>query len=394
MKNKFFTCEFVPKAQISQVERKGWVYRMRLYKMELYKIFHKKFFIIGAACVIAIVLLAFMIQVMDEEATIDGVRYEGFRAVQINREITEEFKGVITDEKVEQIVEKYGFPSKTEPGWNYFRNANFLNDFVYTYFSNGYINTWDDYRVATEVYPVVDTDIGRVMEYTGKEVILEYYHGWSAFLEVLSYGMVTGGILILCTLSGVFANEGQTKMLALLFTTKEGKESDIHAKVLAAVTAAVGVWLGIFFLDLLLCGIVYGLDGLHCYNGMVTWHLFPWPGTVIPMGYYILMAAVLSFFGMISLCFITICVSAYQRSVFHAVVLSAVCYSAPVLVGMFLNGFHGITRFLYAAPVFMALHIIIEDIYNFWMMLVVISVAVSLLCVVTAYRKYKGQQVA
>ena len=365
---------------------------MRLYKMELYKICHKKFFIIGAVCVIAIVLLAFTIQLMDEEATVDGVRYTGYRAVQINRKITEEFKGTITDEKVERIVEKYGFPSKVEPGWNYFRDANFLSQFVEDYFSNGYVNNTNDYRVATEVYPVADTDIGRVMEYTGKEVILEYYHGWSTFLEVLSYGLVTGSILILCTLSGVFANEGQTKMLPLLFTTKEGKENDIHAKVLAAITVAVGVWLVIFLLDLILCSVVYGLDGLHCYNGMVTWYLLPWPEAMIPMGYYILLAAVFSFFGMISLCFITICISAYQKSVFHAVVLSAVCYSAPVLAGMFLNGLNGMTRFLYAAPVFMAINIIIEKVYNIWMILVVISIAVSLLCVATAYRKYKGQQ--
>ena len=367
---------------------------MRLYKMELYKICHKKIFIIGAACVIAIVLLAFTIQVMDEEATIgDGVMHTGYRAVQINREITKEFKGAITDEKVERIVEKYGFPSKVEPGWNHFRDENFLTRFVQNYFSNGYMNTWNDYRVATEVYLVADTDIGGVMEYTGKEVILEYYHGWRAFLEVLSYGMVSGSIFILCTLSGVFANEGQTKMLPLLFTTKEGRENDIHAKVLAAITAVVGVWSAIFFLDLLLCGIVYGLDGLHCYNGMVNLYLFPVPDRLIPMRYYILLAAAFSFFGMISLCFITICVSAYQKSVFHAVVLSAVCYSAPVLAALFMDGFHGITRFLYAAPVFMALHLIIEDIYNIWMMLVTISIAVSLLCVVTAYRKYKGQQV-
>ena len=114
---------------------------------------------------------------------------------------------------------------------------------------------------------------------------------------------------------------------------------------------------------------------------------------MIPMGYYILLAAVFSFCGMISLCFITICISAYQKSVFHAVVLSAVCYSAPVLAGMFLNGLNGMTRFLYAAPVFMAINIIIEKVYNIWMILVVISIAVSLLCVAKTYRKYKGQQV-
>lgn len=366
---------------------------MRLYKMELYKICHKKVFIIGAVGVIAIMLLTFMLQVTDEEATIDGVRYTGYRAVQVNREITEEFKGVITDEKVERIVEKYGFPSKVEPGWNYFRDANFLSQFVQDYFSNGYINNENDYRVATEVYPIVDTDIGRVMDYTGKEVILEYYHGWNAFLEVLSFGMVMGSILILCCLSGIFANEGQTKVLPLLFTTKEGKEKDIRAKIAVAFTTTLGIWSGIFFLDLFLCGIVFGFDGLHCYSGMVVFHLFPIPNRLIPMGYYIMLAAALSFFGMVSLCFITICISAYYKSVFHAVVISAVCYGAPVLAAMFVNGLYGIAQVLYSAPVFMVIYRIIEEIYNTWAMQAAISIAVSLFCVVKAYRKYEKQQV-
>lgn len=367
--------------------------KMKLYKMELYKICHKKIFIIGAVCVIAIALLRFGIEVWDEEATVDGVRYTGYRAVQVNREITEEFKGAITDEKVEQIVEKYGFPSKVEHGWNYFRDANFLNQFVMDYLSDGYMNNTQDYRVATQVYPIVDSTLELVIDYTGKEIILEYYHGWNAFLEVLSFGMTTGSILILCCLSGVFANEGQTKMTALLFTTKEGKERDVHAKTAAAFTVALGVWLTVFLLDILLCGSVYGFDGLRCYNGMVVWFLFPADMCLIPMGLYITIAVLLSFFGMISLCFITICISAYQRSVFHAVVISAVCYGAPVLAAMFIN-LYGIARVLYAAPVFMGIYRIIEDIYDVWIMPVGISVAVSVLCVVMAYRKYRKQQAA
>lgn len=364
---------------------------MRLYKMELYKLCHKKVFIIGALCVIAIILFTFALQVWNEEATVDGVQYMGYRAVQVNREITEEFKGPLTDEKVERIVEKYGFPSKVEHGWNHFRDANFLNEFVLKHLSNGYMNTENDYRVATETYPIAETILGEVMDYTGEELILEYYHGWNAFLEVLSVGMVMGSIFILCTLSGMFAGEGQTRMLPLLFTTKEGKDKDIRARIAAAFTVAVGVWGCIFFLDLLLCGIVFGFDGLHCYNGIVVWFPWPYPKSVIPMGDYILAAAVLSFFGIVSLCFITICISAYYKSVFHAVVVSALCYGLPVLIAMLADGFHGITKILYAAPVFMVIYRVIEDIYQIWMLPVGISIAVALFCMVKAYRKYERQ---
>ena len=61
------------------------------------------------------------------------MRYEGYQAVQVNRQITEEFKGILTDEKAAQIIEKYGFPEKVEKGWYYFRDTNFLNNFVTTY---------------------------------------------------------------------------------------------------------------------------------------------------------------------------------------------------------------------------------------------------------------------
>lgn len=366
---------------------------MRLYKMELYKLCHKKIFIVGAVCVIGILLFAFGVQVMDEEVTVDGIRYTGYRAVQVNRRITEEFKGVLTDEKVERIVEKYGFPSKVEEGWNYFRDANFLNQFVLDYLSDGYISSYSDYKIATDIYSVEDSVLGEVMEITGKEIVLEYYHGWNAFLEVLSIVMVVGSMFLLFILSAIFANEGQTKMLQLIFTTQEGRTKDAYAKIAAAFTVAAGVWSAIFFLDLLLCGIVFGLDGLDCYNGMVIYHLLPWQERMIPMRHYIAMAIVFSFLGIFSLCAVTICVSAYYKSSFHAVVAAAICFGTPVLAAMFAGGFYGAAKILSAAPVFMVIYRIIEDVYDIWMMPVGIAVIVSLCCTVTAYQKYSGQQV-
>ena len=76
-------------------------------------------------------------EVGGEIATVDGKFYSGYEAVQMNRKITEEFEGDLTDEKVNQIIEKYGLPTKFEenmPGW---RDGNFLNDFVTRYFTNG-----------------------------------------------------------------------------------------------------------------------------------------------------------------------------------------------------------------------------------------------------------------
>ncbi|MDE5934026.1 MAG: ABC transporter permease [Lachnospiraceae bacterium] len=367
---------------------------MKLYKMELYKLCCRKLFIVGTAAVTAIVLLTFWIQVTDERATIDGVTYTGYPAVQVNRQITEEFKGVLTDEKAAQIIEKYGFPEKVEEGWYYFRDANFLNDFVMTYLTDAYINDMNDYRVASFLYPIAESDLGMVMEVTGKEIILEYYKGWTSFNIVLYVGMLLGSILVIFTVSPLFASESQSKMLPLLFTTKEGKEKNITTKTGAAFTVSLIIWFGIFLIDLLLCGIVYGLDGLDCYNGMVTFgYLSPWPKNMIPMPAYLFMVLILSFFGILSLCAITMCISALCKSSFHAVTMTAVCWGAPVLIAMFTNGFRGIGILLTAAPVFMVIGETIDFIYDIWLMPIGIAAFVSVFCVFRAYRKYRGQQV-
>ncbi|MBD5444160.1 MAG: ABC transporter permease [Lachnospiraceae bacterium] len=368
---------------------------MTLYKMEIYKICHRKIFVVFSVCVIAILLFAFGMQVLDEEATIDGVRYIGYRAVQINRQITEEFKGVLTDEKVEKIAEKYGFPHKVESGWNHFRDENFLTQFVLEYdLSDGYMRSENDYRVGKKTCPIADSSLGAVIELSGKEIILEYYHGWTAFLEVLAISMVMGSILVLLSLSIIFANERQTKMLPLIFTTVEGRKTDIHAKVAAAFTITTVIWTVIFLLDLSLCGIVYGFDGLNCYNGMVVYlnYLLPWPERMIPMYYYVLMAVVLSLFGFIFLCAITICISARCKSSFHAVAVAAACFGGPVLAAMFTDGFVGIGKILAAAPVFMVIYSVVDKIYDIWLMPVGVAAVMSVICVLTAYRKYNGQQ--
>ena len=87
---------------------------MRLYKIELYKICSKKMFIYSALASLAILLLYFWSYVISTESTINGVKYTGYQAVRMDRGITEEFKGALTDQKVAQIIEKYGFPSGVE----------------------------------------------------------------------------------------------------------------------------------------------------------------------------------------------------------------------------------------------------------------------------------------
>ena len=108
---------------------------------------------------------------------------------------------------------------------------------------------------------------------------------------------------------------------------------------------------------------------------------------------YLMEAILFSFFGIISLCAITIYVSARSKNNFHAVAIAAVCWGVPVLVAMLTDGFNGISKILCAAPIFMVMHEVIEEIYNIWLMPLVIAILVSLVCTIIAQRKYSRQQV-
>lgn len=373
---------------------------MRLYKMELYKLCHRKLFWVGVGCVTGILVLFFLMKVSEERTYVDGIAYHGYQAVQVDRQITEEFKGVLTDEKVEKIVELYGFPQEVEINWWYYKDANFLNGWVEKYLSDGYYYRWDDYEIASRTYPIADTEIGKAA--AGKEIVLEYGNGWFTFCEVSEIGFIIGSILILFGVSIVFANEGQTKMLPLLFTTKEGKAKDIYAKIAAAYTVAAGVWLGIVALDFILCVVVYGFDGLKCIAG--TMKLTPIvstyrPITMLSVGSYMVITLFRSLLGILLLCSVTIFLSARFQSCFHAVVSAALIWMAPVLIFMFMRFFDigsliiriirsVIVCLIYASPFYLINYNSLWDCYGRWRLLACISAAGIIFYMIKAYRKY------
>lgn len=94
-----------------------------------------------------------------------------------------------------------------------------------------------------------------------KTPYLAYTTGWKVFVEMLQFGLVLGSILIICVISTVFAEESQTKMLTLIFSTKEGRRKDVTAKIFASFTFTVFLFLWIVVVDLAMCRIIYGLNG-------------------------------------------------------------------------------------------------------------------------------------
>lgn len=380
---------------------------MRLYKMELYKLCHRKLFIIGAICVVGILVLFFCIKVSDERAYVGGITYKGYQAVQVNRQITEEFKGILTDEKVEKIVEKYGFPQVVEDRYYGFSDTNFLNDFVMEYFSDGYFDGRDNYKIASCVYPIEDTELGAIVKLTGRELIMEYNNGWFVFLDVLIMGLMLGSVLVLFSVSISFSGECQSKMLQLLFTTREGRKKDIYIKIAAAFTVTGIIWAIVVILDLLLCSAVFGLDGLDCFAG-ATKIMFLWASdgspSLLSVGHFTVISLLRGFVGMMLLCAVVLYISACFRSSFYAITVSSVYFAVPIMIMALAVSVYADSYFMrillytirilqYMSPFYMIMPSSVVDVYRIWRVLCVISAVSCVPCIVRAYRRYRRRQV-
>lgn len=387
--------------------------RMQLYKMELYKIFHRKIFWIGILAILGLMFVYFWFaEVGDERCVIDGRSYSGYEAVQMNKKITEEYAGTVTDEKINQIVDKYGLPSELNesmPGW---KDGNYLNDFVTRFFTNG---SWENGVKPTVRYRLKDTGLWKAYKEYNENIdsksekndkkqmkteilsmwkfkpTLEYTTGWKVFGELLQFGLILGSIMIICVISGIFAEESQTKMLPLIFTTVEGKRKDTSAKVLASFTITVLLYAGITGSAWGLCKIVYDLKGGYNLTGVVISGSMWKTVDKVPFFSYLSVLLILGTLAFLSLNAITLCISAYQDSMFGAVVVTAICWAIPLLVRIFFGGFVWIL--VDSMPMFLIMQVNLNDIYSIWYVVAVIAVGVLAVSLTKGILHYKVKQV-
>ena len=386
---------------------------MRLYRIELYKLCRKKLFAVGIVCIFSVLTLLFCQRVGAARSTINGIEYHGYEAVMADRQITEEFTGILTDDVIQQIAVNYGFPQRVVKYYG-FSDGNFLNNFVATYASDGYLNDWEDYRIASKTIPLADTILRELREMSGQEIWFAYYGEWKSYPEWYYLGMIMVSIFILCIVSTTFADEEQSNTKQLLFTTQEGPAKDICAKIAAAFTLAIGLWLAVTAFSLLLYGIVYGTDSFGCPSILVVDFSEP----LISFGTLLTQSMFLSLLGILELCTVTLLISAYSRSNFVSVAVCAFCWAIPLLSMMVLRGIIHIllassleqsvlsvcSRILfpfqlmvYAAPLYLIHFDISSELdavsfnqgFNAFCIIVLLASAVALFCIAGAYRRYR-----
>lgn len=360
---------------------------MKLLSMELSKICSKK--VIWAALAAALLfLVVWQSAWISEKRVYDGGKlYKGLAAIRKDQELAKEFEGVLTEETVKRIVEKYGFSSWD--GEEAALNENFCNRFVTRNFTEyGYTGEGEP-RLLDEQD---DQYMGNFL--LKEEIPFGYTGGWEDLREILVMLFPCVCVFLMIATAPVFSEEYMLRTAAVALATVHGKRKDIGMKIAAALifsavlytVCILFVYLGYLF--------IYGTDGLNAGALLVSGDV---PDASLSVaGYYIR-----SFFAgltavLINTC-ITLAVSAVCRQNYITIILSVLLYFSPFAMAQGLLNLFAPTRFNliltnicvwfpFYRPYMMKGLIFMEK----WKLL--FTVFLPVLCLWLAYKKYRDYQ--
>ncbi len=226
---------------------------MELFWEECRKILEKRILWIGLA-VLAGFWSVFCVFSAGVETVADGVRYRGEEAIAKDREIAKEWEGIMTMEKLDQIVDTYGL-ALDEMQDDSRRTGNWVSQFAtdlltdYPYGGNGELLSQEELEQLAQ-------SLEKNRPY------FTYMDGAEDFLMTGAFANVGVLLLIIIGAAPVFGEEYTLKTASVLLTTVHGRKKDIRMKVLASVTLAVLLYFlvnGTVFLSWLA---IYGDSGL------------------------------------------------------------------------------------------------------------------------------------
>lgn len=290
----------------------------KLIYFELRKIFSKR---LAQIAIIGILLLStlFAVSTYLNKYSFDGISNEGSgkTAVEIDKEIAEKYEGILTDEKVQQMMSDFS-PKYDLHGMNaayLYQNA--MQSAAFARFSD--INgNWNGLSVS---------DV-----FGDEEIKIGYTDGWLSTSQNMEKIFVVLSLVIVIVVAPVFSGEYEG-VDNIILTSKYGKTKCSTAKAVASVLAAGFITALIIAFNLIISYALYGNIGLNCsilfaprafVEGFVPFNITC--GTLLK--YQILLA----FTGTISVVGITLLISAVSKKQIVALVASAAVYIFPILL--------------------------------------------------------------
>lgn len=311
---------------------------MLLYKMELYKMFCRR--VVWISEIVMVLLLGFYFFALmgEERSTVEGVTRFGYAAIQEDRRITKEFEGILTDEKLQQIVEKYGFVSQVKSDYGSWWDKNYLTEFVADYFSDGYMRGWDvgEYQIPKQLILIKESKIRENMK--REDIYFGYSKGWTKYVEFMQFAGYVLMVWLVIVLSPLFAQEYDTKMYPLIFTTENGYKKDINSKTLAAFTVTLVSFLVIAGSAFAIGGTIYGLDGAQM---MWCFETRNWLSalSMLTMAQFTIAYLLLHGLALFMICGFCVLASAISKNNFTSLLIVSGILIAPLVYWLFGGSF-------------------------------------------------------
>lgn len=289
-----------------------------LIKFEMRKILTKRISLISYA---AILLLSFILNfsTLQNMYAFDGKSMEGSgkEAVDIDKEIASEYEGILTDEKVQEILMKFK-PKQDMNGLNAkYSYLNALQSSVFYRFSD-IDGNWNGLTVS-DVYGNDPINIG-------------YVNGWLSTSQNILKIMVFMAFVIILMTAPVFSGE-YGGVDNIILTSRYGKTKCISAKVTAGILSSLIITFTIIALNIISAFIVYGKEGLDC---SILFAPIEFSEGYIPFnitcGTLLKYQVLLAFMSSISVAGITFIFSALCRSQLAAFAISCAFYVIPIVL--------------------------------------------------------------
>lgn len=368
----------------------------KIFQEEFYKIASRKLVWIGLFCLLAFVRWR-LGMVQDEYAvTINGETIYGKEAIEKDQELTARYAGPLTEEKVRNIYERYGFYYLNRETGE--QNGNYCSRFITERMTNS--------RQLEEPAPEeIQFYQGDDWENNAAPLLkdnlrFDYVYGWDDLAETYGMLMMFGlSVIFIIGLSPVFSEEYSLRTADILLTTRRGKSSGIWMKTAAAFGFTVTVFLASTCYVWAIYLKVFGTRGLDASSVMIKWgNRFGYcPDTV---GGFLLFQFCMGLAGVIVLTGLVLAASALCKNAFLTVVLSLVLYLIPVVWMKVLGPMRifgipvtkAVSHFMVSMPVYLSMAWDFGFPTAQLLLHLAIALAVAAAGAGVGYRRYRGYQ--
>lgn len=320
-----------------------------LMKMEFGKLVRQKSFWISLIVFILFMLECYFgwVSPLGDDFYIlaeDGTLLNGSEAVSQDRQDSERYRGVLSDEWVAQIVQNErdneaqieGMIQNAETSSPISISAPSAKRLVYYYFVNtdklsgGKLDTLVYHYGEEELRPVKD-----VFPESAQPLYYEYSVQWGGTLEAVVTGIFLLNIFVFFGISPVFSEERAKKMNALLFTSRFGRRKCFWAKTLTVYAIGTVLAAGTVLLLTAITRLLFGTEGLQCSIQLVEPFLYQDCPSAKTLGTVIVDAVLLSTAGLFFTISLTILASVLARNSLDAFILSMVLSVSPLILRIF-----------------------------------------------------------